>query len=186
MAGTLQGKRVAFIVTDGFEQIELTSPKQALEAAGAQVDVVSVKAGTVQGMNHDEKGDVIPVDRVLDVVDALEYDGLMLPGGVVNSDAIRVDKKAQSFVKAIEAAGKPVGVICHGAWLLISSGVVDGRTMTSWPSLHDDIRNAGGKWVDQAVVRDGQWVSSRKPDDLPAFNEAIVALLAETPERLAA
>lgn len=186
MAGTLQGKRIAFIVTDGFEQVELTSPKQALEAAGAQVDIVSDKAGTVQGMNHDEKGDAIPVDRVLDVVDALEYDGLMLPGGVVNGDAIRSDKRAQSFVKAIESSGKPIGVICHGGWLLVSSGVVDGKTMTSWPSLHDDIRNAGGKWVDQEVVRDGQWVSSRKPDDLPAFNAALVEVLAGTPERLAA
>lgn len=186
MAGTLQGRKIAIIVTDGFEQVELTSPKQALEAAGAQVDVVSDKAGTVQGMNHDVKADAIPVDRVLDVVDALDYDGLMLPGGVINADAIRLDKKAQSFVKAIEAAGKPVGVICHGAWLLISANVVEGRTLTSWPSLHDDIRNAGGKWVDQPMVRDGQWVSSRKPDDLPVFNKALVALMAEAPERVAA
>lgn len=185
MAATLQGRKIAFIVTDGFEQAELTSPKQALEAAGAQVDIVSNKAGTVQGMNHDQKADAFKIDRVLDVVDALEYDGLMLPGGVVNADAIRLDKKAQSFVKAIQAAGKPVGVICHGAWLLISAGVVEGRTLTSWPSLHDDLRNAGAKWVDQEVVRDGNWVSSRKPDDLPAFNKELIALMAEAPERIA-
>jgi protease I len=186
MAGTLQGRKIAFIVTDGFEQVELTSPKQALEAAGAHVDIVSDKAGTVQGMNHDTKADAIAVDRVLDAVDALEYDGLVLPGGVVNADAIRLNKKAQSFVKAIDGAGKPVAVICHGAWLLISSGLVEGRTLTSWPSLHDDIRNAGGKWVDQEVVRDGSWVSSRKPDDLPGFNQAVVALMAEAPERVTA
>ena len=186
MASTLQGRKIAIIATDGFEQVELTSPKQALEAAGAEVHILSDEAGEIVGMHHDVKGDSFKVDRVLDVADALDYDGLVLPGGVVNADAIRTSKKAQSFVKAIEADGKPLAVICHGAWLLISAGVIDGKTLTSWPSLHDDIRNAGGKWVDQEVVRDGTWVSSRKPDDLPAFNKAVIEAMAEAPVRATA
>ena len=186
MAASLTGKKIAVILTDGFEQVEMTSPRQALEAAGAEVHLVSDKAGEIVGMHHDVKGDSFKVEHVLDVVDALDYDGLLLPGGVVNSDAIRTNRKAQSFVKAIEADGKPIAVICHGSWLLISAGVVKGKTLTSWPSLHDDLRNAGAKWVDQEVVRDGTWVSSRKPDDLPAFNRALIELMAETPERQAA
>ena len=186
MATALKGKKVAILVTDDFEQVELTSPKQALETAGATVHIVSDKAGEVQGMNHDEKADRFKVDRTFDTADALDYDGVMLPGGVVNGDALRTVKKAQSFVKAIAAAHKPIGVICHGGWLLVSAGLVEGKTMTSWPSLHDDIRNAGGKWVDRDVVRDGTWVSSRKPADLPAFNQALIELMAEAPERAAA
>ena len=186
MAGDLAGRHIAILVTDGFEQIEMTAPKQALEAAGATVDIISEQAGQVQGLNHDVKADRFDVDHVFDTVDALDYDGVLLPGGVVNSDAIRTVKKAQSFVKAIEAEGKPVAVICHGSWLLISSGLVEGKTMTSWPSLHDDLRNAGAKWVDKEVVRDGNWVSSRKPDDLPAFNREIVRLFAEAPQRATA
>ncbi len=174
----LEGKRVAMIVTDGFEQVELTSPKKALEDAGAQVDVLSDKPDHVQGMNHDEKGDRIDVTKTIDAANADDYDGLVLPGGVANGDALRIVPDAQAFLKAIDAARKPVAIICHGGWLAVSAGLVDGRTMTSWPTLQDDIRNAGGKWVDQEVVRDGTWITSRKPDDLPAFNKAVVEALA--------
>ncbi len=179
MERSLRGKRIAMLVTDGFEQVELTSPKQALEAAGATVDVVSDRNREVQGMNHHDKGDRIKVDRALDRADPGDYDALVLPGGVANGDALRIVKKAQAFLRAIDAARKPVAIICHGGWLAVSSGLVRGRTMTSWPTLQDDIRNAGGTWVDRAVVRDGQWVTSRKPDDLPAFNEAAIELMSE-------
>ncbi len=175
---SLEGKRIAVVVTDGFEQIELTSPKQALEDAGARVDILSDRSGTVQGMNHHEKGDAFEVASTLDAASAADYDGLVLPGGVANGDALRLVKEAQAFLKDIDAARKPVAIICHGGWLAVSTGLVAGRTMTSWPSLQDDIRNAGGTWVDREVVRDGTWITSRKPDDLPAFNEAVIDALA--------
>jgi protease I len=175
---SLKGKRIAVIVTDGFEQIELTSPKEALEAAGAQVDILSDKHGKVQGMHHDEKGDRLDVTKMLSAANADDYDGLLLPGGVANGDALRLVDEARSFLKDIDAAKKPVAIICHGGWLAVSSGLVEGRTMTSWPSLQDDIRNAGGNWVDREVVCDGTWITSRKPDDLPAFNQAVIEALA--------
>jgi len=178
MASSLKGKRVAILVTDGFEQVELTSPKQALEAAGAQVDVLSDKRDRVQGMNHHDKGDTIAVNGTIDAANAADYDGVVLPGGVANGDALRIVKEAQAFLKKIDAAKKPVAIICHGGWLAVSTGLVKGHTMTSWPTLQDDIRNAGGTWVDREVVRDGTWVTSRKPDDLPAFNKAVVDALA--------
>jgi len=186
MATALKGRKVAILVTDDFEQVELTSPKEALVAAGATVHIVSDKTDEVQGMHHDEKAGRFPVDRTFDAADARDYDGVVLPGGVVNGDALRTVAKAQAFVRAIAAAQKPIAVICHGGWLLVSAGLVKGKTMTSWPSLRDDIRNAGGEWIDQEVVRDGTLVSSRKPDDLPAFNRALVDVMAEAPERAAA
>lgn len=177
MAQSLNGRRIAVLVTDGFEQVELTSPREALEKAGARCVVVAPKGGTVQGMKHHDKADPIKVDLELDKADSFEFDGVLLPGGVINGDALRIEKKAQQFVQEIDRAGKPVMVICHGGWILVSAGLVKGRTMTSWPTLEDDIRNAGGTWQDSEMLRDRNWVSSRKPDDLPAFNEAIVTLV---------
>jgi protease I len=167
--------RIAILVTDGFEQIELTSPREALEKAGIATDVIAPKGGQVQGFKHHDKADKIDVDLTLANAKAGDYDGVLLPGGVINGDALRIDKDAQKFVQEIDRAGKPVLVICHGGWILVSAGLVRGHTMTSWPTLEDDIRNAGGNWKDSEVVRDGHWISSRKPDDLPAFNKAIVA-----------
>ena len=175
----LKGRRVAILVTDGFEQIELTSPREALEKAGARCLIVSPKDGEVQGFKHHDKADKFKVDLPLAKADANEFDAVLLPGGVINADALRIDKTAQQFVQKIDRAGKPVMVICHGAWILVSAGLMKGRTLTSWPTLQDDIRNAGGNWRDEEVLRDRNWVSSRKPDDLPAFNEEIVKLLTD-------
>jgi protease I len=171
--------KIAILVTDGFEQIELTSPREALEKAGIQSVVLAPKGGKVQGFKHHDKADKIDVDLELSRANASDYDGVLLPGGVINGDALRIDKDGQKFVKEIDRAGKPVMVICHGGWILVSAGLVQGRTMTSWPTLQDDIRNAGGHWKDSEVIRDRNWVSSRKPDDLPAFNKAIVSAVHE-------
>lgn len=179
----VKGRRIAIIVTDGFEQIELTSPREALEKAGAKCLVLAPKGGEVQGFKHHDKADKIKVDLELGKADANDFDAVLLPGGVINGDAIRMEEKAQQFVRDIDRAGKPVMVICHGGWILVSAGLVRGHTMTSWPTLQDDIRNAGGTWQDKEVIRDRNWVSSRKPDDLPAFNRAIVELLADTANR---
>jgi len=168
------GRRVALLVTDGFEQVELTSPRDALRQAGAEPRIVSPKDGSVQGFNHDEKADSFPVDLPLAQARAEDFDVLVLPGGVLNADTLRTDEQAQAFVRAFDEAGKPIAVICHGAWLLIDAGLVQGRKLTSWPSLATDLRNAGATWVDQEVVVDGRWVSSRKPDDLPAFNAQLL------------
>ena len=177
MAISLNGCKVAILAVDGFEQAELVEPQRALKEAGAQVDVVSQKPGQIQGFKHVDKGDKVNVDVTLEAVNAADYDAVVLPGGVVNGDAIRLDAKAQSFVKDADQAKKPIAVICHGGWLPISAGIVAGRTMTSWPSLQDDIRNAGGTWVDQEVQIDGNLITSRKPDDLPAFNKALIEAL---------
>lgn len=185
MATDLKGRRIAIIVTDGFEQIELSSPCQALEKAGARCIVISPKSGEVQGFRHHDKADRIKVDMELSKADANDFDAVLLPGGVINGDALRIEKKAQQFVQEIDRAGKAIMVICHGAWLLVSAGLVKGHTMTSWPTLQDDIRNAGGNWQDQEVIRDRNWVSSRKPDDLPAFNKMIVEAAAQ-PNKLSA
>ncbi|MCO5397004.1 type 1 glutamine amidotransferase domain-containing protein [Ralstonia soli] len=176
---TLHDMRIAILVHDLFEQAELASPKQALEAAGATTAVIAPKAGSVTGLHHDTKADKFKVDLVLDYARADDFHGLVLPGGVFNADALRMVPAAQAFVKAFEQAQKPIAVICHGPWLMVSAGLVRGRTLTSWPSLQDDIRNAGGTWVDQEVVTDRNWVSSRKPDDLPAFNRTFIELLAQ-------
>ncbi|NEX63963.1 type 1 glutamine amidotransferase domain-containing protein [Noviherbaspirillum galbum] len=173
----LNGKRIAILVTEGFEQAEFTEPRKALEQQGIVTQVVSSKPGKVQGFNHHDKGDQFDVNLTFDQAVADEFDGVLLPGGVINGDQLRVIPEAQRFVREIDDAGKPVFVICHGGWVLVSAGLVDGRTMTSWPTLQDDIRNAGGTWVDQEVVVDGNWVSSRKPADIPAFNQKMVDVL---------
>ncbi len=179
MAQDLNGRRVAIICTDGFEQIEMTSPREALEKAGAKCVLVSPKDGDVQGFKHHDKADKFKVDLALSKADAADFDAVLLPGGVINGDALRIEKKAQQFVQEMDRAGKPILVICHGPWLLVSAGLVRGKHMTSWPTLQDDIRNAGGNWTDETCVRDRNWVSSRKPDDLPAFNAEIVKAVAE-------
>jgi len=179
MSNELNGKRVAILVTDGFEQIELTSPREALEKAGAKCVLISNVDGKVQGFEHHDKADRFAVDLALDKADAADFDAVLLPGGVINGDALRVEKKAQQFVREIDRAGKPVMVICHGGWILISAGLVKGRTLTTWPTLQDDMRNAGANWKDEECIRDRNWVSSRKPDDLPAFNRQCVRILGE-------
>lgn len=180
MNDAMKGKRVAILVTDGFEQIELTSPREALEKAGATCAIVSNVEGKVQGFKHHDKADRFAVDLSLAKADPSDFDAVLLPGGVINGDALRIEKEAQEFVRAIDRAGKPVMVICHGGWVLISAGIVNGRTLTTWPTLQDDMRNAGATWKDEECVRDRNWVSSRKPDDLPAFNRECVQLLAES------
>lgn len=177
MTTSLSGKRVAFLVTDGFEQVELTGPRDALQQAGATVDILSEKAGQVKGWNHDKPADDFAVDATFDDAQANVYDAVILPGGVQNSDTIRLSEGAQSIVKKHATDKKPLAVICHGGWLLISSGLVDGRRMTSFKTLQDDLRNAGAQWVDEEVVVDGNLISSRQPDDIPAFNKAIVDAL---------
>ncbi|MHA6492001.1 type 1 glutamine amidotransferase domain-containing protein [Pseudomonas borbori] len=178
MSNSLKGKRVALLVTDGFEQAELTGPKQALEQAGATADIVSAKAGGVTGWNHTTPADTFTVDTTFDSARIEDYDAIVLPGGVVNSDTIRMDELAQKLVKDAARANKTIAVICHGAWILASTDLVKGKTMTSWPSLTDDLKNAGANWVDQEVVVDGQLISSRKPDDIPAFNKKLIEALA--------
>lgn len=179
MQQDLNGRRVAILVTEGFEQIEMTSPREALENAGAKCILISNKEGEVQAFKHHDKADKFKVDLSLAKADANDFDAVLLPGGVINGDALRIEKKAQQFVQEMERAGKPIMVICHGGWILVSSGLVKGHTMTSWPTLQDDIRNAGGDWQDKEVIRDRNWVSSRKPDDLPAFNRESIKLLSE-------
>lgn len=170
----LKGKKVAILATDGVEQVELLDPKAALEKAGAKTEVISLKAGTIQGMNHDEKGEAIPVDRVLADVSPADYDALLLPGGVANPDRLRTDRRAVNFVRDFFERDKPVAAICHGPWMLVEADVLEGRTITSWPSLKTDIENAGGSWVDTAVQADQNLVTSRKPADLPQFNAKMV------------
>jgi protease I len=176
----LKGKRVAIIVTDGFEQIEMTSPREALDKAGAKTVLVSPKDGEVQGFTHHDRADKFKVDLTLAKANASDFDALVLPGGVINGDALRIEKRAQQFVQEMDRAGKPIAVICHGGWLLISAGLMDGRRITTWPTLQDDMRNAGADWQDREVIRDRNLVSSRKPDDLPAFNREMIGAIAET------
>ena len=177
----LDGVKIAILVDDLFEQAELAEPKKALEAAGATVHIVSPKGPKVTGMKHHDKGDAFDVDVALAQANPQDYDGLVLPGGVVNADSLRTDTAAQTFAKAFDGAGKPIAVVCHGPWLLVSAGLAAGRTLTSWPSLQDDLRNAGATWVDREVVCDGNWTSSRKPGDLPAFNREFIAALQREP-----
>ncbi|HVL94226.1 MAG TPA: type 1 glutamine amidotransferase domain-containing protein [Solirubrobacteraceae bacterium] len=178
--GKLDGRRIAFLVaTEGIEQVELTQPWKAVEAEGATPELVSLAAGEVQAFNHLDRADTFPVDRVVSDADARDYDGLVLPGGVANPDQLRTDADAVRFARAFFEQGKPVGVICHGPWTLVEADVLQGRTITSWPSLRRDIENAGGRWVDEEVVVDEGLVSSRNPDDLPAFCAKLVEELAE-------
>jgi protease I len=176
---TLQGKRVAILVTDGFEQSELIEPRKALDAAGATTHVVSPTQGKVKGWNHKEWGNEVPVDLPLTSAKAGDFDALLLPGGVMNPDHLRMQPEAVAFVKHFTDGGKPVAAICHGPWTLIEAGAVRGRTMTSWSSLKTDLKNAGANWVDKEVVSDGKLVTSRKPDDIPAFNRETIRLFAE-------
>jgi len=179
VANELQGKRVAFVATDGVEQVELTEPWKAVEKAGAEPVLISDRDDQIQGFRHVDKADTFDVDMATSKAAADDFDALVLPGGVVNADAIRMDEDAVRFVGEFFDAGKPVGVICHGPWILIEAGEVKGRTLTSWPSLQTDLRNAGANWVDRKVVVEDGLVSSRKPDDLPAFNARIVEEFAE-------
>ncbi|CAN5853998.1 type 1 glutamine amidotransferase domain-containing protein [soil metagenome] len=176
---TLEGKKVAILVADGFEQVELTKPKQALEEAGAQTHIVSLKSGQVKGWDDTDWGDKFEVDVTLDNAKADDYNALLLPGGVMNPDHLRQNDKAVAFVKAFFEQHKPVAAICHGPWTLIEAGVVKGRKMTSFASIQTDLKNAGANWVDEEVVTDQGLVTSRKPDDIPAFNKKMVEEFAE-------
>ena len=180
MTEQLSGKTVAFVVApEGVEQVELTEPWKAVQSAGGTPRLVSTQSGTVQGFNHLDKGDTFDVDVTVDDADVSTFDGLVLPGGVANPDALRLDKGAVEFIKAFFDAQKPVAAICHAPWTLAEADVVRGRRMTSWPSLQTDLRNAGADWVDEEVVVDGNLVTSRKPDDLPAFDDALLSLFAD-------
>jgi protease I len=180
VANALKGQKIAILVTDGFEQVELTEPRTALQNAGADTKVVSPAEGKVKGWDHKDWGDEIPVDVALKSAHAEDFDALLLPGGVMNPDTLRMNPDAVRFVRDFFDAGKPVAAICHGPWTLVEADVLRGRTLTSWPSLKTDIRNAGGNWVDREVVNDKGLVTSRKPDDLRAFNREIIALFSES------
>ncbi len=179
MNNQLQGKRVAILATDGFEQSELFKPKQALEDAGAKVSIVSLKAGEIKGWNENDWGDTVTVDLTIEQAKAEDFDALQLPGGVMNPDKLRVNEKAVAFVKAFFDTGKPVAAICHAAWTLINAEVVEGREMTSYPPLQKDLENAGAKWVDKEVVVDNGLITSRNPNDIPAFNKKMIEEFAE-------
>ena len=174
MAEELKGKRIAILATDGFEEVELTKPKKALEDAGAITDIVSPKGGTIKGWAKTDWGQEIEVDVKLDDADADDYDGLLLPGGVMNPDKLRMDEAAVAFVQEFVDEEKPIAAICHGPWTLIETGVVEGKTMTSWPSLRTDLENAGAEWVDEECVVDNGLVTSRNPGDIPAFNKKMI------------
>jgi deglycase len=178
-ANSLSGKRVAILATDGVEQVELTEPRKALDDAGAKTEVISPKKDSIKAWQHDKWGREIPVDRPLDNANAADYDALLLPGGVMNPDHLRMNESAVNFVRAFFEAGKPVAAICHGPWLLVEADVVRGRNVTSWPSLQTDLRNAGANWTDSQVVTDHGLVTSRKPDDIPAFNRKMIEEFAE-------
>jgi protease I len=175
----LQGVRVAILATNGFEEAELVEPKKALEEAGARVLVVAPKTGSIYGMKHHDKAGEVKVDLDLSSAKTEDFDAVMLPGGALNADALRSEREAQRIVQEMGRDGKPIAFICHAPWLLVSAGLTRGRTLTSYHTIQDDIKNSGGKWVDQEVVRDRNWVSSRKPDDIPAFNKEMLALFGE-------
>jgi protease I len=179
MSSELKGKKIAILATDGFEQAELIDPRKALNNAGATTVVISPKAGEIKGWNKKDWGHAVKVDLALADANPNDYDALVLPGGVMNPDHLRMDPAAVNFVRQFVSTGKTVAAICHGPWTLLEAGALKGRTVTSWPSLKTDIKNAGGNWVDQAVVTDGQFIFSRKPDDIPAFNKAIIESVAQ-------
>lgn len=179
MADELRGRRIAILATDGVEQVELTEPRKAVEGAGAETHLIALEAGQIQGFNHLDAGDKFPVDKTVRDASAEDYDGLLIPGGVASSDFLRADPDAVRFARDFMEAGKPVGAICHAGWVLVEAGVVEGRTLTSWPSLKTDIVNAGGNWVDEELVIDAGLFTSRKPDDLPAFCAKAVEEFAE-------
>jgi protease I len=173
--------RVAVIATDGVEEVELTSPVQALREAKAYIDIVSDHPGEIQGFQHHDKAGKVKVDRTLEEVSPNEYDGLVLPGGALNADQMRSNPKVRQFIYEMDRAGQPIAAICHAPWELISAGIIPGRTLTSWPSIQDDLRNAGGRWEDREVVIDANLVTSRGPKDLPAFNREMLALFSRIP-----
>ena len=175
----LSRRRVAILATDMFEQVELVEPRKALDDAGAETEIVSLEKGEIQGFNHYDKADTFPVDKTVDEVSVDDYDALMLPGGVGNPDALRMNENAVEFVRSFFEAGKPVGAICHAPWMLVEADVVRGRQIAAWPSLKTDIHNAGGDWRDEQVVVEDGLVTSRKPDDIPAFSEKIIELFAQ-------
>jgi protease I len=179
----LQGTRVAILATNGFEEAELVEPKKALEEAGARVLVIAPKNGSIYGMKHHDKAGELMADQSLSSAKSEDFDAVMLPGGALNADALRFEKEAQRFVQEMDHAGKPIAFICHAPWLLVSAGLMRGRTLTSYHTIQDDIKNSGGNWVDQEVVRDSNWVSSRKPDDIPAFNKEMISLFGEKKTR---
>ena len=174
----LRGARVAILVTNGFEQVEMTDPRKALEIAGAETTLAAPQPGEVQAMKHDERSERFPVERTIETLDANDFDAVVLPGGALNADKLRMDQAAREFVRAMDQQGKPVAAICHAPWLLVSAGVVNGRTLTSYYTLQDDIRCAGGTWKDEEVVRDRNWITSRQPKDIPAFNRAVIEAIA--------
>ncbi len=182
MSTSIKGKRVAFLATDGVEEVEYTEPRKAVERAGGQAELISIKDGEIQAVNHMDKAGTYKVDKQVKDADPDQYDALVLPGGVANPDFLRMDADAVSFVRAFMRAGKPVAAICHGPWTRVEAGVVDGRTMTSWPSLRTDLANAGATWVDEQVYVDNGLVTSRKPDDLPAFCDKMLEQIA-APEK---
>jgi protease I len=183
---SLRGKKIALLATDGFEQVELTEPRKALDEAGATTVVVSPKSGEIKGWNFKEWGDTVKVDKPLDDANPNEFDALVLPGGVINPDRLRMDPKAVNFVRQFVATGKTVAAICHGPWTLLEAGALKGKTVTSWPSLKTDLKNAGANWIDQEVVNDGQFIFSRKPDDIPAFSKAIIDSVSQGAQHVAA
>ena len=174
MAQRLDGKKVAILVTDGFEQVEMTKPREALDEAGAETKIVSLKPGKIQGMHHADKGDKFDVDLTLDEARPEQFDALLIPGGLMNPDSLRSNDDALEFTRHFFRERKPVAAICHGPWVLIDAGVVRGRTLTSWPAIKTDVKNAGGKWINEEVVVDNGLVTSRKPDDIPAFNKKMI------------
>jgi protease I len=177
MSTSIQGKRVAFLATDGVEEVEYTEPRKAVEGAGGRAELVSIKDGEIQAVNHMDKAGTYRVERKVGAANPTDYDALVLPGGVANPDFLRADPDAVRFVREFVATGKPVAAICHGPWTLVEAGVVAGRTLTSWPSLRTDLANAGATWVDEQVHVDGQLITSRKPDDLEAFSDALLRAL---------
>lgn len=180
---SLKGIRVAILATAGFEEIELVAPRRALDDAGAKTTVIAPKSGTIYGMKHHDKAGQVKVDLELANAKPEDFDAVVLPGGALNADALRVEKAAKEFVREIDRTGKPIAVICHGPWLLVSAGLVKGRRLTSYHTIQDDIRNAGGKWDDKEVIRDSNWVSSRQPSDIPAFDREMLALFGERKAR---
>jgi protease I len=186
MPSNLKGKKIAILATDGFEQSELMEPRRALDEAGAKTEVIAPKSGKIRGWHMKDWGESVNVDKTVENANPSEYDGLVLPGGVMNPDHLRMDPKAVNFVRQFISTGKTVAAICHGPWTLIEAGALTGRKITSWPSLKTDLKNAGANWVDQEVVTDGQFITSRKPDDIPAFNRAVIQSVEHGAQRAAA
>jgi protease I len=179
MTKQINGKKIAILATDGYEQVELTDPKKNFEKAGAKVDVISIKSGQIKGWNHTDWGKSVKVDHLVSDVRPEDYDALVLPGGQINPDKLRTDRNAVTFIKQFVETGKPVAAICHGPWALVEADVVKGKTVTSWPSVHTDLKNAGAHWVDKEVVQDGNLITSRKPEDIPAFSNQLIDALSQ-------